>query len=83
MSQPVNRSGFCEWDPGNDRPAQGVPTDRVSWYTDYTGCDRKAVLIVGGGGKWRLCGLCAALPRFKRFRKRVQIIRIETRVSTG
>ena len=34
-----------------------------------------AVFIVGAKGKWRLCAECAALPEFKRYRKRKAIER--------
>lgn len=48
----------CEYNPDEKRPA---------W--DYEVHD-EAEVIVGHNGKWRLCLKCAALPEFKRFRKR-------------
>lgn len=32
-----------------------------------------AVWIIGANGQWRLCDSCAALPEFKRFKKRKRI----------
>ena len=49
----------CEWDPTRDAPA-----------TTDEGCRNQADIIVGAGGKWRLCFACARLPRFKSLRKR-------------
>lgn len=54
----------CEWDPEGDRPAR---------YDDDHNRTTRADLIVGANGKWRLCSGCAALPRFRRYRKRKPI----------
>lgn len=35
----------------------------------------RAEMVVGANGKWRLCGACAALPEFKKFRSRRKIFR--------
>lgn len=39
-----------------------------------------AELIVGASGQWRLCRSCAALPEFKRFKKKelIKINMVET-----
>ena len=52
----------CEWDPGREAPA-----------THFGPCYNEAVWSVGANGEWHLCHSCAALPRFKRFRKRTGI----------
>ena len=52
----------CEWDPERGAPA------RIG-----EGCERAAVLGVGAGGQFHLCAECAALPRFKRFRRLVPL----------
>lgn len=67
---------LCEWDPDRDRPAQGLPVTqcgRTLRWTDYTGCSNPMELVVGSQGEWRLCASCAALPRFRRFRRRMQL----------
>jgi hypothetical protein len=51
--------GVCEWDPEENAPgyvgdAHNAPAD----------------VVVGSNGEWHLCSSCAALPRFKRYRKR-------------
>ena len=61
----------CEWDPERNVPADYIPVG--AGMVDYLGCPNDATLVVGADGKWRLCAECAALPRFKRFRKRVPI----------
>lgn len=54
---------LCEWDPERGEPA------RIG-----DGCERAAVLSVGANGQFHLCAECAALPRFKRFRRRVPLV---------
>lgn len=54
----------CEWNPGADRPARAG---------DAHNSTTPAALLVGADGNWRLCALCAALPRFRRFRRRKPI----------
>ena len=54
----------CEWDPEKSRPA----TDADEHYRTTP-----ARVIVGADGQWRLCTECAALPHFKRFKKRTEI----------
>lgn len=50
----------CEWDPDLKKPARAE-----------SGCKRSAVFGVGTGrNNFHLCESCAALPRFKRFKKR-------------
>lgn len=52
----------CEWDPAGNRPAPHGPTHA------------EATLSVGTGtNNWHLCASCAALPRFKRLRRRVAL----------
>lgn len=48
----------CEWNPEENRAAF------------ENECHDHATVIVGADGDWRLCEKCAALPEFKRFRKR-------------
>lgn len=55
---------LCEWDPERRRHA-----------IDGLGCGKEATQLAGSDGRWRLCGSCAALPVFKRLRKRVPIRR--------
>ena len=56
----------CEWDP-ELAVAAGLDS----------GCQRPAAVIVGADGQWRLCSECAALPTFKRFKRRKTIVRID------
>lgn len=51
----------CEYNPDEARAAYGCEVHAA------------AELIVGANGKWRLCAACAALPAFKRFRRRIPI----------
>lgn len=65
-------SGLCEWDPARNQPAEA--TMRRGKFASYRGCDEVATLSVGtGAGNWHLCESCAALPRFKRYRRRVPL----------
>jgi hypothetical protein len=63
-------SELCEYDPERGQPAElhsngfGVAS--------HVGCQNQATVSVGRG-KWHLCGLCAALPVFKRYTSRVAI----------
>lgn len=56
----------CEWSPTR---GEACYDNDPHWLDD----EIKAEWIVGAGGKWRLCSSCAALPEFKRFRKRKRI----------
>ena len=47
----------CEWNPDKNRAC----------YFDEAHAE--ADFIVGANGQWRLCKKCAALPKFKRFKK--------------
>lgn len=63
MTAHVGESGRpCEWNPDENRAA--VTGDK---------CHGDAELSVGADGKWHLCRSCAALPRFKKFRRRVPL----------
>lgn len=59
MSRPPSVSGYCEWDPKANGPA-----------LSGSGCENQATLSVGGDKNWHLCDDCAALPVFKRLRRR-------------
>jgi hypothetical protein len=52
----------CEFDPAKNGMA-----------TRASGCPNQAEIIVGAGGRWRVCSSCAALPYFDILRKRVPI----------
>lgn len=52
----------CEYDPEAGHPAE-----------IGHGCRNEATVSLGRG-KWHLCEPCAALPAFKRFRKRERIV---------
>jgi hypothetical protein len=52
----------CEFDPASNGPA-----------TTARGCSNRAEVIVGAGGRWRVCSKCAALPYFDMLRKRTPI----------
>jgi hypothetical protein len=52
----------CEWDPETGTAA--LACDRHAMTTPAT-------VIVGSNGAWRLCDSCAALPEFRRLRRRV------------
>jgi len=53
----------CEWNPDANRPA----------YDDEV--HAPADVIVGRAGRWRLCEACAALPEFRRYKRRVAVSR--------
>ncbi len=61
----------CEWDPENDALAvMACP----QLHLPAQGCTNEATVSLGTGRKnIHLCESCAALPRFKRFRRRVGI----------
>ena len=61
---------LCEWNPERDEPATEVKSTHQRW-----GCIRPAIWAVGSANKWHLCDYCAALPRFKRLRKRIPLDR--------
>lgn len=56
-------------------PCFYVPEKKRAAYWDEV--HAKATWIVGFRGKWRLCDSCAALPEFKKYRKRKKIERKE------
>jgi hypothetical protein len=57
---------LCEWDPSGDGPAM-ESADR----TLRTGCPNEAMLLLArNGDDWHLCGECADLPRFIKWRVR-------------
>jgi hypothetical protein len=57
---------LCQWDPANNRPAQGVP-DRKSptGYKPetYTGCPNPATIVAGSrcSNTWHLCESCTVI----------------------
>ena len=53
----------CEYNPVTERAAYGNEVHA------------RADVIVGANGQWRLCMSCAALPTFRRFRRRKPIVR--------
>lgn len=55
----------CEWNPIFHTPAADDTAD--------SNCPNYATLSVGASGQWHLCDSCAALPAFKRFRRRVRL----------
>jgi hypothetical protein len=64
----------CEWNPHTKSLAQR------RWAGDryvYSGCANEATLSVGADGKYHLCESCAALPEFRRYRRRVPLKRRE------
>lgn len=70
--------GTCEWDPERGQPAAVVvvPVVPTDWdRRERQGCTNRAMLSVGANGEWHLCDTCAALPDFKRFRRRVPLAR--------
>lgn len=52
----------CEYNPSEMRAAYSDD--------DPGACMRVAEWCVGARGEWHLCGHCAELPEFKRFRRR-------------
>lgn len=69
--------GTCEWDPVRGQPAAVVvvPVVPVDWdRRERQGCPSPATLCVGANGDWHLCATCAALPCFRRFRRRVPLV---------
>lgn len=52
----------CDWNPSKER---GLWIEEEPHFV--------AEVMVGAGGKFRLCQKCAALPRFKKYRKREPI----------
>lgn len=56
---------YPQW---NGDPCEYNPEAKRAAYENEV--HAQAELIVGANGKWRLCGSCAALPEFKRLRKR-------------
>lgn len=58
-------SDGCEWNP---------VTGRAAFNSDAHHFHTPATVIVGADGRWRLCGGCAKLPEFKRFRVRRPIV---------
>lgn len=52
----------CEWDPERNDKARSIDEAHA-----------EATISVGANGQWHLCESCAALPEFKRFRKRTRL----------
>lgn len=65
--RPAPTVELCEWDPERDEPALQSPGGA------RFGCRRPATVSVGADGRWHLCDSCAALPEFKRYRKRERL----------
>lgn len=61
----------CEWDPDRNAPALEIDGHPE---LGYSGCPNRATLSVGIYN-WHLCARCAALPFFKRLRKRMPLRR--------
>lgn len=63
---------LCDWD-----PTYGVPAEQElnldGSVKAHHGCTNVATVSVGGRQNWHLCESCAALPRFRRFTKRVPL----------
>jgi hypothetical protein len=60
----------CEWNPERDG---------LAFVGDRHTRENPATVLVGGRENYRLCDGCAALPRFKRLRKRRPIRRDDGR----
>jgi hypothetical protein len=56
---------------GTNDPCEYNPTAGRAAFDHET--HAPAEFIVGAQGQWRLCGKCAALPEFKKFRTRKPI----------
>lgn len=54
-------SDTCEWNPTENR---------LSYCSEH---HEKATWVIGAKGQYRLCDVCANLPRFKRYRIRRKI----------
>lgn len=65
-------SDGCEWNP---------VADELSYDTDAHYRQAPAEVIVGANGQYRLCSACAALPRFRRFKKRPIVRHNRSRTS--
>lgn len=62
----------CEWNPTEHIPAEVCPSS----VHGKLACPNEAIVSVGGGMRnWHLCEICAAMPEFKRFRKRTPLKR--------
>ena len=64
--RPAPHVELCEWDPEHSKPGytgQGV----------HIGCQNPATWSIGKYPNWHLCDSCAALPEFKRYRKRERL----------
>lgn len=66
VGHPANKMANdpCEYNPDEKRAA---------WENEV---HAQADFVVGANGQWRLCASCAALPEFKRYRKRVKIKKV-------
>lgn len=65
---------ICEWNPKTHHPAMIQYSARLPKEGQRIGCTNEAVLSVGTGQfNFHLCESCAALPEFKRKRKRVPL----------
>lgn len=58
---------LCEYNPEKKAPATLLPSEGD--------CKNEATVSVGAAGEWHLCDSCAALPFFKRLRKRTPLKR--------
>lgn len=55
----------CEWNPDRNKPL---------YWDKHRQSHAEAEVVVGADGQWHLCASCAALPRFKRYRRRKDIV---------
>jgi hypothetical protein len=63
---------LCEWNPQANAPATEVREGNK--VLERSGCPNEAILSVGLKENWHLCRSCAALPRFNRPLRRVELI---------
>ena len=57
---------LCEWNPETNNESEVIFENNRYF---HHGCPNFAQKLVGANGDYRLCNNCAALPKFKRFRK--------------
>lgn len=76
LKSEMTQKDFCEWNPAEGEPSTYAHINGpLPKKIDYYGCQNTSTQIIGHNGKWRLCDSCAALPEFKKYRKRKEIIR--------
>lgn len=66
----------CEYDPEKKAPATAILNSNGFGGVDLewlSGCENEATISLGSDGKWHLCDSCAALPEFKKYRKRTAL----------